>query len=252
MGTIRPQIVLFGDSNTEWSYQVDLTGWGALLANHYMRKADVINRGFGGYTTLLAQFLLDKVFPIPSSTPPLLATVSFGANDASDPVATHGMLHVSLEEYAENLRKIIAHIKKQSASTHIVLIAPPAIDSVNLLKHAPTMFGDTTGVPTRTDELVKTYADECVKVAKDAGLPVINLWSIMHEASDWQKYLWDGLHLSAAGNALVFEELVKVLDDPSFKPTLKADEMPWDYPHFLDFSADPASDVKSWINPYSK
>ncbi|CAM6108707.1 unnamed protein product [Calypogeia fissa] len=248
MGTIQPQIICFGDSFTKQSFQVVKSGWGASLAHQYMRKADVINRGFGGYTTRLAQFLLDKVFPIPSSNPLLLVTVFFGANDAAIPNAIHAHLHVPLEEYNENLHKIIAHIKKQSASTHIVLIAPPPIDEEKLFKYAPTV-GDTSGVLARQNELTKLYADECVKLAKVAGVPVINLWSTFQEALDWQKYLSDGLHLSAAGNAKVLEELLKVLDDPSFKRMLKADEMPWDCPHVLDFGADPAATLKSWSNP---
>lgn len=47
----------------------------------------------------------------PSSNPPLLVTVWFGANDAADPNAFHGFLHVPPEEYNANLQEIIAHVK---------------------------------------------------------------------------------------------------------------------------------------------
>jgi lysophospholipase L1-like esterase len=43
---VRPQVVLLGDSITQNSF--DSGGWGAQLAHWYVRKADVVNRGFSG------------------------------------------------------------------------------------------------------------------------------------------------------------------------------------------------------------
>lgn len=37
MGTIRPQIVLFGDSITEYGFDAEKRGWGAGLANRHAR-----------------------------------------------------------------------------------------------------------------------------------------------------------------------------------------------------------------------
>lgn len=251
MGTIRPQIVLFGDSITDWSFQAN--GWGASLANHYMRKADVLGRGFAGYNSRWAQYLLDKIFPLTSPSPPRLVTIFFGANDASDPSASHAVLHVPLPEYNENIRKIVAHVKKQSASTHIVLITPPPIHEKTLLAFAEPMFGDTSGVPTRRNELTKLYADELVKVGEATGVRVINLWSTFMEAPNWgEKYLSDGLHLSAEGNAKFFEELVKVLEEPGFVPTLKPDQMDWDFPWFSDLFENPIATLSSWSTPTEK
>ena len=42
------QIVLFGDSITQQSFDPEKCGWGAYLANAYMRKMDVVNRGYSG------------------------------------------------------------------------------------------------------------------------------------------------------------------------------------------------------------
>lgn len=38
MASIRPQILLFGDSQTEYSVLVDRAGWGASLTSFYSRK----------------------------------------------------------------------------------------------------------------------------------------------------------------------------------------------------------------------
>jgi hypothetical protein len=44
-----PRILLVGDSITQESFQPN--GWGSALANWYIRRADVINRGLDGYNT---------------------------------------------------------------------------------------------------------------------------------------------------------------------------------------------------------
>ena len=36
-------------------------GWGAMMAAAYSRRADVVNRGFGGYTTSIALEVLPEV-----------------------------------------------------------------------------------------------------------------------------------------------------------------------------------------------
>lgn len=46
-----------------------------------------------------------------SVKPPAVATVFFGANDAAILGRTSERQHVPVEEYKENLRKIVLHIK---------------------------------------------------------------------------------------------------------------------------------------------
>lgn len=46
---LRPVIVLLGDSITETASLEG--GWGQLLSKDYIRKADIINRGYGGYNS---------------------------------------------------------------------------------------------------------------------------------------------------------------------------------------------------------
>ena len=48
-------------------------------------QADVLLRGYGGYTSRWALFLLDAVLPKNVTPPPALVTIWFGANDASLP-----------------------------------------------------------------------------------------------------------------------------------------------------------------------
>ncbi|RYR77490.1 hypothetical protein Ahy_A01g001982 isoform D [Arachis hypogaea] len=78
---MRGQIMLFGDSITEQSFRQG--GWGAALANAYCRQADVVLRGYAGYNTKWALFLLNRIFPLDSSKPRIATTIFFGANDAA-------------------------------------------------------------------------------------------------------------------------------------------------------------------------
>ena len=57
-----------------------------------LRRADVFNRGFGGYTSSLGLAIMDGLLP-PALSPtaadteslPTLVTIFFGANDATAP-----------------------------------------------------------------------------------------------------------------------------------------------------------------------
>lgn len=224
---MRPQIVLFGDSITEQSFRSG--GWGAALADTYSRKADVMVRGYGGYNTRWALFLLHHLFPLSSTTPPAAATIFFGANDAALLGRNSDRQHVPVEEYKENLRKIVSHLKECSPTMLIVLITPPPISEEGRREFAQSVYGEKTmELPERTNEVTGVYAKKCLELAKELGLPSIDLWSKMQEIEGWQKKLLsDGLHLTAEGNAVVHQEVVRVFNEAWFS----APEMPHDFPH---------------------
>ncbi|WJX26751.1 hypothetical protein P8452_15633 [Trifolium repens] len=111
----RPQICLFGDSITEQSF--DVGGWGASLANHFSRTADVVLRGYSGYNTRWVLKVLDRVFPVSqdlhggTETAPIALTIFFGANDACLPNRCSAFQHVPLDEYKENIRSTVSFFK---------------------------------------------------------------------------------------------------------------------------------------------
>ncbi|XP_059657891.1 GDSL esterase/lipase At5g62930 [Cornus florida] len=224
---MRPQIVLFGDSITEQSFRSG--GWGSALADTYSRKADVLVRGYGGYNTQWALFLLHHLFPLGSATPPAAATIFFGANDAALLGRNSERQHVPVEMYKENLQKIVRHLKECSPSMLVVLITAPPIDEKGRMAYARSLYGEKAmTLPERTNEVAGLYAKQCVELAKELGVPSINLWSKMQETEDWQrKFLSDGLHLTPEGNAVVHQEVVRVFSEA----WLSASEMPYDFPH---------------------
>ncbi|XP_044957521.1 GDSL esterase/lipase At5g62930-like [Hordeum vulgare subsp. vulgare] len=105
---LRPRLVLFGDSITEQSFRPG--GWGVALADTYSRKADVVVRGYGGYNSRWALFLIQRIFPL-VGLPPVATTIFFGANDATLLGRTSERQHVPVEEYRQNLKTIVNHLK---------------------------------------------------------------------------------------------------------------------------------------------
>ncbi|XP_051135904.1 GDSL esterase/lipase At5g62930 [Andrographis paniculata] len=224
---MRPQIVLFGDSITQHSFGSG--GWGAAVADAYSRKADVVLRGYSGYNTRWALFLLNHIFPLGWEKPPIAATIFFGANDAALLDGTGKKQHVPVEEYKNNLRKMVEHIKSLSSKTIVVLITPPPIDIGGRREYARSRYGDkASNSPDRTNEITGIYAEECVALAEELGLPSVNLWSKMQEIDGWQKFLSDGLHLTSEGNAFVSKEVIKILDGAGFS------DLPYDFPMHSD------------------
>ncbi|KAG2678876.1 hypothetical protein I3760_11G024500 [Carya illinoinensis] len=231
---MRPQIVLFGDSITQQSFRSG--GWGAALADTYSRKADIVNRGYGGYNTRWALFLLHHLFPLDSTKPPVAATVFFGANDAALLGRSSERQHVPIEEYKENLRKIVRHLKECSPTVLVVLITPPPVDEAGRKEYAHrSVYGEKADeLPERTNEVTRLYAEQCIELAKEMGLCSVDLWSKMQEREGWQKkFLSDGLHLTPEGNAVVHQEVVRVFNEA----WLSAPEMSYDFPHHSQIDA---------------
>ncbi|XP_065875556.1 GDSL esterase/lipase At5g62930-like [Euphorbia lathyris] len=218
---MRPEIALFGDSITEQSFRSG--GWGASLADNYSRKADVLVRGYGGYNTRWALFLLCHIFPLNTTTHPAAVTVFFGANDAALKGRSSDRQHVPVEEYKENLRKIVLHLKKCSPAMLVVLITPPPIDEQGRKASSKSME-----LPERTNEMAGIYARQCVDLTNDLGIRSIDIWSKMQETEGWQKkFLRDGLHLTPEGNSVVSQEVIGV-----FRESWRAaEQMPYDFPH---------------------
>lgn len=233
---MRPSIVLFGDSITEEAFGEG--GWGASLANHYSRSADVVLRGYSGYNTRWAARVAGRA--VASIASPVSAvTVFFGANDAALPDRACALQHVPLAEYKDNLRAIFALLKKRWPSVVVILITPPPVDEDGRLRYP--YAHDFSGLPERTNAAAAGYARACVEVARQCGLRAIDIWSRMQRFPGWEKsFLRDGLHLTPRGNRVLFEEVVFALKDAN----LSLEALPADLPLFSDI--DPDNPVKSF------
>ncbi|KAF2205263.1 SGNH hydrolase [Delitschia confertaspora ATCC 74209] len=225
------QFFLFGDSITQESFSQERGfGFSAGLQDAYIRRLDVINRGFSGYNTRQALKVLPKIIPSPEEACIRLMTVFFGANDASLADAKNNQ-HVPLEEYKENLKKIITHPLIRAHDARIILIAPGPVN-----EHAQWPVDKERGHEKvcRTAASTKIYAAAACEVGKELGVPVVDLWGAFMATTEWKAENWksgdplpgsqdiaenealvdlmhDGLHFNPQGYRILLNETMKAI-----------------------------------------
>ncbi|KAF2465811.1 SGNH hydrolase [Lindgomyces ingoldianus] len=231
MPALYEQFFLFGDSITQDSYNQERGhSFSAALQHIYIRRLDVVNRGLSGYNTRQALTVLPSIFPSPEEVRIRFLMIFFGANDASSP-KTENNQHIPLEDYKENLQKIITHPLVLAHKPRILLVAPPPIN-----EHLQFISDKAKGYSrvSRVAATTKSYADAACEVGKKLNVPVVDLWRAFMSRAHWNAATWntgdplpgsldivqndvlaglmyDGLHFSAAGYDVLFEETMKVI-----------------------------------------
>lgn len=239
------KIVLFGDSITEASYeQTRGFGFGAALTDIYRRKIEVISRGFSGYNTLHALEVIPKIIPPPTTTSRIrLITVFFGANDAT---LSDRSQHVPLDQYAENLKRIINHPLLVAHSPKILLIIPPPICEYRT--HGHDLAKGIVGAQ-RLAANTKRYADAALEVGKALGIPTVNLWEAFTQyAGGWEEgnplpgskelpkneklgeLLRDGLHFEPKGYKILYDLVLETIRGNI--PELDPENLEFVFPHY--------------------
>ncbi|KZF21496.1 GDSL lipase/acylhydrolase family protein [Xylona heveae TC161] len=241
---------LFGDSLTQQSFsQAKGFGFGPALQDAYIRRLDVLNRGFSGYNSAHALKTLDKIVPNPSQGKIRFLTVFLGANDAclaGGPTRQH----VPIEEYKKNLKAIIAHPLIKEHNPRIILITPPPVDEYGLTR--TDLAKGITDV-LRTAEHTKSYADAAKDVGKELQLTVLDLWTAFMERAGWQpeqevlpgskklgqntllaELFHDGLHFNPPAYKILFDELMKVI--AKNWPDQLPENLPFVFPHWEELT----------------
>ncbi|KAJ0442224.1 putative SGNH hydrolase-type esterase domain, SGNH hydrolase superfamily [Helianthus annuus] len=218
VGPRRPQFVLFGSSIVEYSFGQE--GWGAALADIYARKADIFMRGYGGWNSRKAVQVLDEVFPKEDAVQPSLVIVYFGGNDSVRPRPDGP--HVPLPEYVENMRKISIHLKSLSEKTRVIFLTAPPVNEAQLLQ--------VLGQDGRKNELCQKYADACVESCQEMGIKAINLCNAFKQHDNWLTTCFtDGVHLTPTGSKIVAKEILKVLKEADWQPSLYWEDLPAEF-----------------------
>ncbi|XP_030642927.1 isoamyl acetate-hydrolyzing esterase 1 homolog isoform X1 [Chanos chanos] len=206
---IWPQVILFGDSITQFSFQSN--GWGSAIADKLARKSDVINRGLSGYNTRWAKIVLPRIIPDQHSAETHIAavTIFFGANDCALE-DKNPQQHVPIQEFTENLKDIVRHLTSSGLSTDkVILITPPPLHEPSWEKEC-ALKGSALN---RLNSVTGQYAQACVQAAGQCGVDVLDLWTLMQkDGQDYTAYLSDGLHLSDKGNQFVANHLWNLLE----------------------------------------
>ncbi|KPV75649.1 uncharacterized protein RHOBADRAFT_25820 [Rhodotorula graminis WP1] len=233
------QVVLFGDSITQGSWQPG--GTGAVLADAWQRKLDVVNRGFSGYNTEMGLEVVKQFLPRAGEGLPKMAifVVWFGANDAAVPPSPQSM---TLERFKANLNTILDMLRLPSSpwyspSTQLVLLTPPPVDDST--RNAELASRTPARVPDRDAERTRQFAEAVKEVGAQGKVPVVDVWArIMQFARDndggkLDKYLSDGLHLTAEGYRIVTAGISELLF--AEYPHLYWGNMEQRFPHWTHF-----------------
>lgn len=225
VGPERPQFVLFGSSIVQFSFSNQ--GWGAILADIYARKADIILRGYAGWNSRAALEVLNQIFPKDAPVQPSLVIVYFGGNDSMKPHPSGLGPHVPLNEYIENMKKIALHLKSLSEKTRIIFLSAPPINEAKIREsESLSVFGDLG----RTNEACRKYSEACIKLCDEIGVKVIDLWTSLQKRDDWLTVCFtDGIHLSSEGSKIVLKEILKVLKEADWEPSLHWNSLPTEF-----------------------
>ncbi|KAL3617514.1 hypothetical protein CASFOL_037835 [Castilleja foliolosa] len=229
VGPGRSQIVLFGSSIVQQCFEVG--GWGAILTDLYDRKADIILRGYSGWNSRRALQVLNQIFPKhlnlnvaqDAAIQPSLVIVYFGGNDAMYPHPSGLGAHVPLLEYVENMKKIYIHLKSLSEKTRLIFLTSPPVNEAMIREH----FGNAHDNQDKTNESCRIYAEALVDLCRELNIKVVNLWTAIQQRKDWAATcLRDGIHLSTEGNKIVTKEILKVIKEANWDPSLYWVSMP--------------------------
>ncbi|KAL8949171.1 MAG: hypothetical protein Q9222_004703 [Ikaeria aurantiellina] len=195
------------------------------MVKAFIRRLDIINRGFNGYNTSQALKVLPKFMPRKEQASVRFMMIFFGANDACLPDSYSGQ-HVPLAIYKRNLRDIIQHQTVANHDPHIILVTPPPVDeyAVEIAEAAKGIF-KIRGTADHT----KLYADACKEVGQHLGLTVLDLWSTFMKAAGYEpgeplpgskktgknavlgRLLSDGLHLNPDAYRILFQSTMDLI-----------------------------------------
>jgi lysophospholipase L1-like esterase len=215
---VQDVIMLFGDSLTQGGWEPN--GFGQRLAHVYARKLDVINRGLSGYNTEWAIPVFEQCFAkqheqqhVPKVR---ILTIWLGANDAAIPPSPQ---HVPLPIFVANLTRLVRLVTSPSSphfspSTRIIIINAPPVNTYQ--RGAELQSRDPPLLLDRTFETTKLYAEAATGVGEKEGIPVVDIWNAIYDAAGrderaLSQFLWDGLHLNAAGYGILYDALIETI-----------------------------------------
>lgn len=229
----KNHVLMIGDSITEWSFDTEHCGFGASMSHWYRRTADVVNRGYSGYNSRWIRQIITKLV---SSESTIIATVFLGANDSAVDILSQ---YVPVEEYSENLKFIVNHVRQLHPNCAVILITPPRVDNVRW--------------PARHDNQVSPFAESVVALAAEMNTGLVNLWTgdnaIVVEDTH------DGLHLNESGNRKVFKLLQAEIRRkyPHLAPDEKADEtcnMTMHYPVWSELASKSTEETQAILESW--
>ena len=161
----------------------------------------VYNLGIpGDNTTGMVQRVSQEI----QARKPDLVIFSLGSNDAARNGKINGPVTVDLKTFKKNVNKLI-EIGRKNSDKVIFISAYPIVDS----KTHP--FRDTNKYYSMKD--LTLYIEETKKICQRKKVPYLDIFS-MFLNRNYRDYIFkDGLHCNLKGHQLIFQQLVKFLQD---------------------------------------
>ncbi|PVV02530.1 hypothetical protein BB560_003017 [Smittium megazygosporum] len=206
--------VVFGGSSTEYAYNTEFSGWAAMLANKYIRRIDVLNRGFCGYNSRWAKTIFLNMFPktknnsfrtnqitngihemngdssvgksacerklmehLKTNRPAQvkLIIIFLGVNDA---VLEQCSSHVPLGEFHQNLLSMIDHLADPNSEYYSPETKFVLITPPPVCEPAWRVTAEKRKLSSvRCEKKSKLYAEEVIKVGKKRNIPVVDVFT---------------------------------------------------------------------------
>jgi hypothetical protein len=117
---------------------------------------------------------------------------------------------LTIAEFKANLHSLMNLVKSPdspyySPTTKFLLITPPPVDA--FIRNAELAAREPPRVPDRDSERTRLFAEAVKEVGMESGVAVVDCWTAITDAAaddgGLDKYLADGLHLTAAGYKVV-------------------------------------------------
>lgn len=203
--SVYRKLYLIGDSNVQFAFSNG--GFASRLSNDYVRRLDVVNRGFSGYTSEHVRAMTRQLLDNDNHDNNRIhtATVLLGSNDSVLPELDSR--HVTPARYRENLEAIVACLREGGVA-NIVLLSPPPVDDVKWNKRVAELYNAPGAC---CNASVAKYAEVCRTLAKQLGVGLVDLYGEMMKCETWRDMFGDGLHFNERGNEFVYERLKEVL-----------------------------------------
>lgn len=237
------KFLMFGDSITEYSFNqfpksADSVEFslGAAIQNAYVRRLQVLQRGFSGYTSrdaipLIRSILKHEHDEVSESQKIKIAYVFFGTNDARLKGTGVNNQHIPIEKYVANMKIIVNEFKQRNIP--LIVITPGFHDQKLWDKTHPEdlITGDY-----RSNKVNKEYQDALKYAIKDT--PVLCLYDEMEKwmkkqpkskvDDDYSQLLCDGIHFTGTAYKIVFDALLRIINE-NF-PAVSPDNLEYRFP----------------------
>ncbi|EMG46763.1 IAH1 Isoamyl acetate-hydrolyzing esterase [Candida maltosa Xu316] len=251
------KFLLFGDSITQFSNTLQ-NGFALqpALQDLYVRKLDIINRGFSGYSSEHARVILPKI--LESEANIKLMTIFFGTNDSFDHI--NDIQTVELPRYKENIDYLITLAKSKDIKS--IVVGPSLHDPRMCLEFFAEGGRQYTKDPNNNQRLYE-YSEAAKEVAKKHNVPFIDLWNIFRETKGWTKeelfevsiakdnwsigedglktFLSDGIHFTGESYKILYNEIIKRIDENY--PELKSDNLSINFSDWKDINPKDLSSI---------